>query len=324
MKGKGNFLAMALMGLGMVFLAGCEAKGPSGGTRVSGTAMGWTVIEAAPERVYEYMYGEEGNIVEGGTVVHKWAPWLSATDIQGAGVGLTNKLTLEVAGRKFKSDGTLIDWDPDQGKGMAKWAGDVDATITLLWQPHDQGTKLILINEYSFDLPEGAGVSKDALIKEMDQLNNNALKMVKEGAEKLPTLVSTGEKPRASSGAAMKSVVIPAPPETVFKWMLAHVPEWGFGQTSNWQGEGVGSTHEWTYEAGGKVYHSTSVFTEFVPNQRVIEHTVGDIESNWNWILAPHQGGTKVLVVFNTSRELPALAKDLEESLNKLKAGIEK
>jgi hypothetical protein len=183
MKVRRSFWVMVLMGVGLVFPACCEHKGISD-TRVSDTILKHITIKATPQEVWNYAFHEGVVFDESGQKMDfEWFPGGEFTYLDGRGVGATSKYSLEMGGIKFSGESVTVEDIPTR-KHVAKWEGDIEGTWTMIVVPLEKGSKLIIIDEYAFDMPEGAKVSKQALIKEGEQNTENALKAIKEKVEK--------------------------------------------------------------------------------------------------------------------------------------------
>jgi uncharacterized membrane protein len=64
-----------------------------------------------------------------------------------------------------------------------------------------------------------------------------------------------------------------------------------------------GHSFAWYYNLAGKKVQGTTQTFEYVPGQRIVDKTVGDIESTFSWTLYRENGTTKVK--FEFEYELP-------------------
>jgi uncharacterized protein YndB with AHSA1/START domain len=141
-----------------------------------------------------------------------------------------------------------------------------------------------------------------------------------------------------SAGAA-KSIVINAPPEKVYEYLmdLQRHQEWDPGAViTNVEGSGLGRSCDVSRKLVGKEYKVHSVLVDVVPNQRIVEVNTGDVNATFTTLLLPVSGGTKVIVVATGASEVPAFAKavskralkefedSVESGMKKFKAAVEK
>jgi len=175
MKEKRGLWAVVLVFIGLVFTTGCAD------TRLSETIIAYTIINAPPERAWDYMFKQgEGCVLDQSGekyVCERW-PELEVTDLQGEGVGQTYNWTFQ----KYRGEGVVAVNIPNR-KRVDIWSGDMDCTTTVLMAPHEKGTKFIMILEYSLDLPKGTGILKKQAAKEMEKNTDQALKVIKEKVE---------------------------------------------------------------------------------------------------------------------------------------------
>ena len=138
------------------------------------------------------------------------------------------------------------------------------------------------------------------------------------------------------SDTVVVSVVIKAPVERVFSYVndLKNLPEYAPAWTfSNVEGSGLGSTFDWTLAAGGKTIRGSALTVDFVPNQRVVNISSGDVQGTETYLYLPVPEGTKLIYALAYSIEVPiftkrvaakAIRENTESDLKRLKAVLEK
>jgi uncharacterized protein YndB with AHSA1/START domain len=72
------------------------------------------------------------------------------------------------------------------------------------------------------------------------------------------------------------------------------------------------------YKMAGVRFDIESECTEFVPNQRTVYESAGDVSSRLTWTYEPHDGGTKATIENEYSVHLPVLRKLAESFLIKI------
>ncbi len=99
-----------------------------------------------------------------------------------------------------------------------------------------------------------------------------------------------------------RSVHIEAPVEKVFDF---------FRDPRNWQGieelgvvfkdvrltdEGVGTSYSWIARVAGLRIEGSNVFTEFLPNKRIVDRSSWSFEGIWTYSFEPEGSGTKMTI----------------------------
>lgn len=136
------------------------------------------------------------------------------------------------------------------------------------------------------------------------------------------------------------SIVIDAPVQEVFAYMdeEGNALEWNSAlkEIKDLTGTGVGATYKWTYEMAGRLFHGDGIVVDYVPNQREVLKSTGDIDATWTFIYVPEDGKTKVIILVEYSARVPSFAsmarkslakknqQGLDEALIKLKSIMEK
>jgi carbon monoxide dehydrogenase subunit G len=135
-----------------------------------------------------------------------------------------------------------------------------------------------------------------------------------------------------------QSVHIEAPVEKVFDFFKDPENWEGFDETVQFKDvkrtrEGVGTSYSWVGRIGPLKLEGFNVFTDFVPNQRIIDKSSRAFEGTWTYSFEPEGSGTKVTFE-NRGRSLWAIpplstlldrstAKGHEKSMRALKERME-
>ncbi len=167
MRAKGFFAAMLLVGLA---LAACGC----GGARMENmtdTGMLSVKINAPPSKVFAFVNDPKNG--------EKWS-WANPSNSQGQGVGRTVDWTLEVGGMSFKGQTVTVDVVPNQ-RIVEQFMGDADGSNTYLFLPEGGGTKLILIQTASVDMPRAA---KNMVTEKNKEAIEQSLQRLKAAVEK--------------------------------------------------------------------------------------------------------------------------------------------
>jgi uncharacterized protein YndB with AHSA1/START domain len=132
------------------------------------------------------------------------------------------------------------------------------------------------------------------------------------------------------------SVVIKAPVERVFSYVndFKNLPEYAPAWTlTNLQGSGLGATFDWSLTAGGKSIRGSALTVDYVPNQRVVNISSGDVQGTETYLYFPVPEGTKLIYAMAYSIEVPlftkrvaakAIRENTQADLKRLKAVMEK
>lgn len=99
-----------------------------------------------------------------------------------------------------------------------------------------------------------------------------------------------------------------APVEKVFSYMAdpSHAPP----SASHIQGSGLGQTNDWKFEMAGKVISGHALCTDWLPNQRKVFATWGDIDGSETYLFLPTPHGAKVVVIGSYFIQAPAATPD--------------
>jgi uncharacterized protein YndB with AHSA1/START domain len=167
MKEKSKVLSLVLICVGLVFLGGCAD------TTLTETAPGHVMINAPVNKVFEYITADDAD----------WDPNLKEiTNREGKGVGATSNWAYEVGGQEYRGEGVTIEFVPNR-KLVTKTSGEIDSTWTWLFVPRGNQTKLVVVVEYSLQMPKAVSVAKDIFAKELDDNADVTLQDIKKKIE---------------------------------------------------------------------------------------------------------------------------------------------
>jgi uncharacterized protein YndB with AHSA1/START domain len=321
---------MVLVGMGLALMAGCETKMAPAEAGISDTIIKHIVIDAPPATVSNYMWIKGVSVDDSGRATVEWVPEYKCEDYQGkrGQIGRSCQATLEVAGTDYRSEYVVIRHVPN-----------IDGTLTYFLAPHEKGSRLTEVFEYSVENLKG--VSKQEFKKALEEIVERGFNTIKQKAEKMPAAKSAGAAGETLivSDSFVKSIVINAPVEKVFSYMEdpERYAEWGTVQRISGKGEGVGMTSEWENEVEGTVYRCQTVYVEYLPNQKTVAYftcdNAGGVDT-FRWL--PADGKTRVIKELSYSAEIPkdeqineqkiirAVREGHEQSLQKVKAAVER
>ncbi len=164
---KAKVLGLALVCMGIVLLAGCAD------TTLSDTASGYIMINAPVAKVFSYMSAEDSD----------WDPAMKeTTNVEGKGFGATSNWVYEVGGQEYRGEGITTEFLSNR-KIVTMSSGEIDSTWTWLFVPRDNQTKLIVIIEYSLQMPKAVSVAKDVFAKQLDDMLDTRLQEIKKKIE---------------------------------------------------------------------------------------------------------------------------------------------
>lgn len=120
-----------------------------------------------------------------------------------------------------------------------------------------------------------------------------------------------------------KSISISAPVEKVFAFMAKpeNLPEiWpSLQEVRNIQPlHNGGYSYDWSYKMAGLRFDGHAEWSEFVPNQRIIDKNESSIPSTFVWTYQPENGGTRVSVSIDYTIPGAMLGKLAEPIVHKM------
>lgn len=120
-----------------------------------------------------------------------------------------------------------------------------------------------------------------------------------------------------------KSILISAPVERVFAFMAMpeNLPEiWpSLQEVRNVQPlPNGGYSYDWTYKMAGIRFEGHADWTEFIKDQRIVDHNESGIPSTFVWTYQAEDSGTRVAVSVDYSIPGAALGKLAEPVIHKM------
>ncbi|HUT52014.1 MAG TPA: SRPBCC family protein [bacterium] len=167
MRAKGFFAAMVMVGM---VLAACGC----GGARmenVTEAGMVSVVINAPPAKVFAFVSDPQK--------AEQWT-WAKVENPQAQKVGRTVDWTVDVAGMSFKGQTVTVDVVPNQ-RIVEQFMGDADGSNTYLFVPEGAGTRVILVQQASVDVPRAA---RKMVVEKNKETLQEALNKLKAAVEK--------------------------------------------------------------------------------------------------------------------------------------------
>ena len=79
----------------------------------------------------------------------------------------------------------------------------------------------------------------------------------------------------------------------------------------------VGNSYEWTFKMLGLPRKGVTVFTEYVPGERVAMRSFGLMEGTSTWTVEPEDGGSKATVQFEIRLAVPLIGRFLDPILRR-------
>ncbi len=135
--------------------------------KFSGKVSASILISAPPDKVFDYLDDPEK--------VEEWDPGFKGfSEVKGKGLGSTMRFKIEIAGKTMEGNQVFTDYVPGKKTVVSNSFNDENlSTLTTIFQPHQQGTKLTRIMEYSAEAPA---------ISDLD--NDSAQKVARDGMQK--------------------------------------------------------------------------------------------------------------------------------------------
>jgi hypothetical protein len=92
--------------------------------------------------------------------------------------------------------------------------------------------------------------------------------------------------------------------------------EWipGLVEVKDVSGQGAETYFRWAYKMAGIRLKGESINAGYIPNERIVIQSKGDIVSTWTLTFEPHDGRTKLNVVIEYTIPIPVLGR-LAEAL---------
>lgn len=79
----------------------------------------------------------------------------------------------------------------------------------------------------------------------------------------------------------------------------------------------VGNSYEWTFKMFGMSYKGVTVYTDYVPAERLAFRNFGTLEGTATWTVEPEDGGSKVTIQVDSRLAIPLIGRFLDPILHK-------
>ena len=118
---------------------------------------------------------------------------------------------------------------------------------------------------------------------------------------------------------ATKTMHIDASPEQVFSFMLdSTVTPKGMTMKAVYESSDVvGSSYEWTFKMFGMPRKGVTVYTDYIPGERLSSRNLGAMEGTSTVTVEPDNGGSKVTFEMDSSFAVPLIGRFLDPLLQK-------
>ena len=120
-------------------------------------------INAPVEKVFAYIKDPSNNV--------EWIPsQIEVTDLTRTeeGVGSHYRWVYKLAGMRFEGDSTCTEYVPNQ-RLVTESKGGIVSTWTYAFQPHDGGTRLNLVLEYTVPIPVLGKVAERLVLRQNER-----------------------------------------------------------------------------------------------------------------------------------------------------------
>lgn len=118
-----------------------------------------------------------------------------------------------------------------------------------------------------------------------------------------------------------KRIEIKAPVSKVYTYLddPKNDPQWiaNMSEVEDVIGSGKGSHFKWTWNMAGFHLKGETTFVEDIPNQRIVVHSKGGIESTWSFDLQEQENMTVINLDVDYTIPVPVLGKLAEKVLLK-------
>jgi len=129
------------------------------------------IINAPVEKVFAYIEDPMNQL--------EWLPSLmEVKDVTGQGVGTHFRWTYKMAGLRFEGESTLTEHVPHE-RLVAQSKGGIVSTFTWTFEPHDGGTKLNLVVEYTVPVPVLGKLAEALVLKQNEREADLAMANIK-------------------------------------------------------------------------------------------------------------------------------------------------
>ncbi len=134
-----------------------------------------TIIQAPVEKTFAY--------VTDPTNVPEWLVNLSEiTDVTGFGEGQHYRWKYSMIGLPFEGETTVKEHVPNE-RHVTESAGGIPSTFTMVFEPHEGGTKLVVDTEYTIPVPVLGKLAEKLVSKRMQREADLSAQNIKERLE---------------------------------------------------------------------------------------------------------------------------------------------
>lgn len=132
-------------------------------------------INVSVEKVFAYLDNPVGQV--------EWLPSMEEVkDVTGQGVGSHFRWTYRMAGVRFEGESTVTEHIPDE-RMVVQSKGGIVSTWTWTFEPHDGGTKLNLVIEYTVPVPVLGKIAEALVLKQNEREADLAMANIKAKSE---------------------------------------------------------------------------------------------------------------------------------------------
>jgi len=132
-------------------------------------------INAPVEQVFAYIEDPMNNL--------DWLPSLiEVKDVTGSGVGQHYRWAYKMAGLRFKGENTVTEHIPNERK-VEQSKGGIVSTWTYSFEPHDGGTKMELVIEYTIPVPVLGKLAEKLVLRRNEREADLAMGNIKDKME---------------------------------------------------------------------------------------------------------------------------------------------
>lgn len=128
-------------------------------------------INAPVEKIFAY--------IEDPMCMPEWLPGMIETkDVTGQGVGSYFRWTYKMAGLSFEGESTATEHIPNE-RLVSQSKGGIVSTWTWTFAPHDDGTKVNLVIEYTVPIPVLGKLAEKLVLRQNEREADQAMANVK-------------------------------------------------------------------------------------------------------------------------------------------------
>lgn len=128
-------------------------------------------INAPAEKVFAY--------IEDPMLMPEWLPgMIEAKDVTGQGVGTHFCWAYKMSGLRFEGETTVTEHIPNE-RIVTQSKGGIASTWTWTFQPHDGGTKMSLVLDYTVPIPVLGKLAEALVLRQNEREANQAMANIK-------------------------------------------------------------------------------------------------------------------------------------------------